>query len=229
MSTSIIAQLVKKDFLMTRKTILFFGLMTLVSIAAIFMIFGRVPTVVFFNLGFTLLIAPAITCTVVLLMKTIVMEKQKSTQLFIMSLPVTIKEFTKAKLLLNFPVFVAFWLVITGVAFYFSFGLGVFPYGTVPFITMIFLGIFVAYVGILSIALIYQSYGITVIAMLCFELGTPAYLWIIAYLEPINNHVYDSQMLWNSTAVTIVIIQIAVAILISLLAWNIQKKKRDFI
>lgn len=229
MSSAIIPQLIRKDFLMTRKMILIFCVLTFISIAAIYVLFGRVPNVVFLNLGFTLLLAPAATCGIVLLMKTIVMEKQKSTQLFIMSLPVTVREFTLAKLCLNLPIFTVFWLVITGVAFYFAFGLGVFPNGTVPFITMIFLGVFVAYIGILSIGLIYQSYGITVIAMLGFELGTPAYLWIIAYLEPINSHVYDPQMVWNSTAITIVTTQILVAVLTLALTWHIQNKKRDFI
>lgn len=229
MSTSIIPQLVIKDFLMMRKTILIFCLVMIASIAAIYMIFGRVPNVVFFNLGITLLIAPAITCAIVLLMKTIVMEKQKSTQLFIMSLPVTAKEFTMSKLLLNLPIFTVFWLVISGVAFYFSFWLGVFPYGTIPFITMIFLGIFVAYVGVLSVALIYQSYGITIITMLFLELGTPAYLWIIAFLEPINSHVYGSQMVWNSTAIGVVATQIFVAVVTLTITWHIQNRKRDFI
>lgn len=229
MSISVVPQLVRKDFLMMRKTILIFCLVMFASIAAICLIFGRVPNVVFFNLGITLLIAPAITCAIVLLMKTIVMEKQKSTQLFIMSLPVTVKEFTLSKLLLNLPVFTVFWLVIAGVAFYFSFDRGVFPYGTVPFITMIFLGVFVAYVCVLSVALIYQSYGVTVITMLCVELGTPTYLWVIAYLEPINSHVYGQQMVWNSTAIGIAVTQILIAVLILTMTWHIQSKKRDFI
>jgi len=229
MSISIIPQLVRKDFLMMRKTILIFCLVMLASIAAICLIFGRVPNVVFFNLGITLLIAPAITCAIVLIMKTIVMEKQKSTQLFIMSLPVTVIEFTMSKLLLNLPVFTVFWLAISGVAFYFSFGLGVFPFGTIPFITMIFIGIFVAYVGVLSVALIYQSYGITIITMLFLELGTPAYLWIIAFMEPINSHFYEPHMVWNSTAISIVATQIIAAIAALLITWHIQNKKRDFI
>lgn len=229
MSTSIIPQLVRKDFLMMRKTIFIFCFVMLASIAAISLIFGRVPNVVFFNLGITLLVAPAITCAIVLLMKTIVMEKQKSTQLFIMSLPVTVKEFTMAKLLLNLPVFTAFWFVISGVAFYFSFGLGVFPFGTIPFITMIFVGIFVAYAGVLSVALIYQSYGITVIAMLGVELGTPAYLWVIAYMEPINSHVYGKQIVWNSTAIGIVVTQVLAAVGVLLITWRIQNKKSNFI
>jgi len=94
------------------------------------------------NIAFTWLLGPAATCGIVLLMKTIVFEKEKSTQLFIMSLPVTVKEFTLAKLGVNVPVFAAFWLMVSGVAFYFAFGMGLFPYGTVPFITILFLGVF---------------------------------------------------------------------------------------
>lgn len=229
MSTSIIPQLVRKDFLMMRKMILICCVVMLASIAAICMMFGRVPKVVFFNLGFTLLITPAFTCGIILLMKTIVMEKQKSTQLFIMSLPVTVREFTIAKLFLNFTVFTVFWLVFTSVAFYFMFGLGVFPYGAVPFFAVLFLGIFVAYVGTLSVALIYQSYGITILTMLGIELVMPAYFWAIAYLKPIYRHIGGPHMVWNSTAIGVVALPILIAILISVITWHIQSKKRDFI
>lgn len=229
MEKSIICQLVRKDFLMTRKMISIFCVMTLVSIAITSVLFGRVPNWAFINLGFTLLISPAITCSIVLLMRTIVMEKEKSTQLFIMSLPVTVKEFTLAKLLVNFPVFFAFWLVVSAAAFYFVFGLGVFVHGTIPFIIMIFLGIFIAYISTLSVSLIYQSIGVTILSMCFFELGTPAYLWTIAFLEPINSHIYDTHMVWNSTAVTIVAIQILVVIAIPLVTWKIQNRKQDFV
>lgn len=229
MNTSIIPQLVRKDFMIMRKTILIFCLVSILSIVVINMLFGHIPNWAFFNVGFTLLIIPSASCGILLVMKTIVLEKEKYTQAFIMSLPVTIKEFTLAKLLLNIPIFTLFWLVISGVAFYFSFGLGVFPYGTVPFVTMIFLGIFLAYIGILSVGILFQSMPITIISVMTFELGTAAYLWIIAYLEPINTHVYGPNMIWNSTAITIVTTQILVAIVVLLMTWHFQNKKRDFI
>jgi hypothetical protein len=120
-------------------------------------------------------------------------------------------------------------VLVSGVAFYFSFGLGVFPYGAIPFVTMIFLGIFVAYVCILSTSLLFQSHGITILSILIFEMGTSAYLWVVVYLDPIANHVYGSTTVWNSTAITIVVTQVAVAISIVLMTLLIQNKKRDFI
>lgn len=229
MNSSIIPQLVKKDFLIMRKTILIFCLISLSSIAILSILFGRMPNWVLVNIAFMLLLAPAATCGIVLLMKTIVFEKEKSTQLFILSLPVTAKEFTKAKLLINLPVFGAFWLVVSAVAFYFAFGLGVFPQGTVPFITMVFLGVFVAYTCILSVSLLFQSMAITVLSIMIFELGTSAYLWVIVFLDPIQNYVYGPNSVWNSTAITIVATQTLVAIVTIVLTLHIQNKKQDFI
>ena len=229
MSQSIIPQLIRKDFLIMRRAILMFGLACLVSIAIISLLFGRVPTWAFFNLGFALLIIPAVSCGILVLVRTIVFEKEKYTQSFIMSFPVTVKQFTLAKLLLNLPMFSALWLVITGVAFYFAFGLGVLPYGTMPFLTMIFLGVFVAYTCILSVGLLFQSMAITILAIMTSELVTVVYLWIIAYLEPIKTHIYDASAVWSTAAVGIIASQILVIIAVLFSTWHIQNKKRDFI
>ncbi|MES2673838.1 MAG: hypothetical protein V4660_06330 [Pseudomonadota bacterium] len=229
MSISIIPQLVKKDFLIMRKMNLIFCLVQLASILVVIILFGRVPNWAFYNLAFILLFAPGMTCGIVLIMRTIIMEKVKCTQSFIMGLPVTLKDFTVSKLLINIPIFTVFWLLASGVAFYLVFGLGVFPYGTVPFITMIFLGVFVAYTCILSASLIFQSHGITIFSIMAAEMGTSAYLWIVVYLEPIRSHVYSPKMVWNSTAITIVTTQVAIAICMILMTLHIQNKKRDFI
>jgi low affinity Fe/Cu permease len=193
------------------------------------MLLGRIPNWAFYNLAFILLFAPAMTCGIVLVMRTIIMEKVKSTQPFIMGLPVTLKDFTLSKLLINIPIFSAFWLAASGVAFYFVICLDVFPLGTIPFISMIFIGIFVAYICIVSTSLIFQSHGITILTIMFSEMGTSAYMWIVAYLDPIHSHIYGPQMVWNSTALTIVAAQIGVAIIMILMTLRIQNKKRDFI
>lgn len=229
MSTSIIAQLVKKDLLIMRKMILIFAFINLLAIAIVSILFGRVPNWAFINLAFVLLVAPAFTCGMVILFRTIVFEKVKSTQPFIMSLPVTVKEFTQAKLLVNIPVVFVLWLLASGVAFYFSFVRGAFPYGTLPFVTMIFLGALLAYICILSTGLLFQSHGITIISILIFELATSVYLWVVVYLDPIANHIYGPVSVWNSTAITVVIAQVLTAIIVIFMTIYIQNKKRDFI
>ncbi len=216
MNTSIIPQLVRKDLMLSRRMILAFGIVSLICIGITLLLFGRVPNWALINLAFLLLISPAATCGFVLLMKTVVFEKEKSTRAFIMSLPVTGRQFIVSKLLVNIPVFAAFWLVVSALSFYFAFGRGLFPLGTLPFLVMIFLGVLVAYVGILSVSLWCQSLGLTVLAIALFEMGTSGYLWVIAYLEPVAQYMHGPVMVWNGTAVGIVTAQVlAIVILIA--------------
>lgn len=229
MSATIIPQLVKKDFMLTRTMIGVFCLVSLAGVVAISLLFGRLPEWALVNLAFLLLMSPAATCGMVLLMITVVFEKEKSTQAFIMSLPVTPRQFTIAKLVINLGVFGVFWLVISAIAFYFAFGRGFFPAGTIPFVVMILLGAFVAYAGILSVSLWRQSLGITVLAIAVFEMGTSAYLWVIVYMDPISRFIHGPEMVWNSTAISIVAIQALAAVAMLSAALLHQSRKRDFV
>lgn len=229
MSDSIVAQLVRKDLRLWRRLILTFYGVSLAGMAAVPLLHGHIPDFALMNLGFTLMIAPVATLGIVLLMQTNVFEKAKSTQPFIMSLPVTVRQFTLAKLLVNVPVFGVLWLVTTAAAFWFAFGLEVVPPGMMPMMTMIFLGVFVAYTGILSVSLLSQSLGTTILGILFFEVGTSAYLWVVAYLEPIGSHVFGPVAIWNRTAVGIVALQALVAATAVVATLTIQTRRRDFV
>ena len=229
MTNTIVPQLVRKDFLLWRRLILVFYGVSLACMAVLGVLYGRIPDRVLVSLGSTLLIAPVGTLGMVLLMQTNVFEKAKSTQPFIMSLPVTVREFTQAKLLVNVPVFGALWLVTLGAAFWFAFGLDLMPLGTLPVMTMVFLGVFVAYVCILGVSLLTQSLGITVIAIMFFEMGTSAYLWVIVFLDPISSHVSGPVPVWNTTAIGIVTMQTFMAVAAIVVTLIIQNRKRDFI
>ena len=228
MTTTIIPQLVRKDLMITRKVILVFGLVGLASVVLIDQLFGRLPAWALVNLGLVLLLSPAATCGIVLLMKTVVFEKEKSTQLFILSLPVSVKQFTWAKLMVNLPVFGVFWLAISAIGFHFAFGRGLFPAGAIPFVVMVFMGGFVAYAGILGVALWRQSLGLTVLAIALLEMGTSVYLWVIAYLEPVSAFVHGPEAVWNGTAIGIVALQALAALAMLSAAVFVQGRKRDF-
>ena len=229
MSASIVPQLVRKDFRLMSRTIMMFSLVSLICIGILAALYGREPTWMLLNTGFVLLVSPVGTCGIVVLMKTNVFEKEKSTQPFIMSLPVTVREFTRAKLLVNLPLFGGLWLVISAVGFYFAFGLGLFPLSTVPFVTMVFLGGFVAYTIILCVSLVFQSLGITVLSIAIIEMATSAYLSTIAYLDPIAHHIAGPQVVWNSAAIVIVMAQVGLAVSLIVGTVLVQNMKRDFI
>lgn len=229
MSASIVPQLVRKDYLITRKVILAFALVCVAGVAITGLLFERLPPWALVNMGFLLLLSPAATCGLVLLMTTVVFEKEKSTQAFIMSLPVTPKQYTIAKLTINLSVFGTFWLVIGAISLYFAFGRGLFPAGTLPFVVMLFLGVFLAYAGILSVGIWRQSLGITVLSIALFEMGTSGYLWAIAFFDPVANFMRGPQAVWNPAAVGIVTAQVLAILVLLGATLFFQGRKRDFV
>jgi hypothetical protein len=229
MSSSIVGLLVKKDIHIMRGPIAGHAVVALVAIAVLAMLVGRIPSWVILNLGVILLVGPAITCGIVMLMKINVFEKEKSTQSFILSLPLTVREFTRAKVIANLLVFTPFWAVATGAAFYFVFGFGLLPHGAIPFLAIVFVGMFVAYVSVLAVSLAWQSLGVTVLALTLFEMATSGYLWCIAFLEPVRQHVLGPAAVWNTAAVAIVGAQALVVIAVLTVTVCVQGRKRDFI
>ncbi len=229
MSASIVSQLVAKDYRLMRRVIATFAFVGAVCIAILYLVRGHVPNWVIFNGGLAMLLGPMGTCGIVVLIKTNVFEREKATQPFILSLPVTVKEFTRAKLLVNLPIFAVFWAVVTAAGFYFAFGEGLLPLGAIPFVTMVFLGVFVAYACILSTSLLTQSLGITILGITLFEMASSAYLTGIAWLAPIAQYIQGPVPVWNTAAIAIVAAQVCVIAAVLTVTALIQSTKRDFI
>jgi hypothetical protein len=227
-NTAIIARLIIKDFTIWRKLILIFFAVDAACIALLAILYDRIPIHVFLNLGFTLLVTPTASLGIALLMQTNVFEKAKSTQHFIMSLPVTPTDFTLAKLCVNIPVFTVVWLAMASTGLYFAYWLGMLPQGAVPYMSIVFLGVFLAYVGVLSVSLISPSLGMTVGAILFFDVVTPAYLWAILYLEPIGSVINGPVAVWNSTEIGIMALQVVAAAGAVGGTLLFQGRKRDF-
>ncbi len=225
MNTSIVSQLVRKDFLLWRRLILIFYGLSVAAIALAWLL----PDRLLLNLGFTLVIAPLGTLGVVLLIQTNVFEKARNTQLFIMSLPVTARQFTVAKLLVNVPTFGALWLVTTVAIFAYAFGLGLLPPGAIPVVAIVCLGVFVAYTGILSVSLLTQSLGVTILGILFFETATSAYVWTLVLFGPIGRHVYGPVAVWDAGAVGVLVAQALVAVAAIAATLLVLTRRRDFV
>jgi hypothetical protein len=228
-NATIVPQLVKKDFQIWGRMILVFYAVSLLCMTFVALLHGRIPDRFLVSWGFSLLVTPAGTLGIVLLIQSNVFEKAKSTQPFIMSLPVTVREFTLAKLLVNVPTFTVLWLLTTGAAFGFAYGFHLLPLGTLPFMTMIFVGVFVAYLCILAVSLLSQSLGITILGIMFAELGTSAYLWALVLWRPISSHFWGSAPVWNTQAVAIVTVQCLLAVVVTIVTVTMQNRKRDFL
>ncbi|MCP5063742.1 MAG: hypothetical protein GY936_14940 [Ignavibacteriae bacterium] len=225
MTNSILYKLVSKDFEINQTAILLWLCAGLVGILIAFFIPGLVAA----NIAFTLMMSALIGCGIHMIMHTILNDSIKGTQIFIMSLPLSFKEYILAKLIVNKLVFYVMWALLSVSSLYVTFSHGILPMGCLPMMSMILLAILPFYSLILSMSIIKQSIGYIVVTAMITSFATSAYLWLVVDLESVGTFVWGNQAVWNNTVYSIMIAQVILTIIFPLVTMISQFRKKDFI
>ncbi|WP_234571265.1 hypothetical protein [Rhodohalobacter sp. 614A] len=225
MTDSMIYKLIQKDLKINQTPILLWSLPAVAGILTA----NLIPGLVAANIGFCLLASAIIGAGIHMVTHTVLFDHLKGTHIFIMSLPVTFKQYTLSKLLVNIGVFYVMWALLSAVCIYVTFSQGILPMGSLPMMCMVLLSVLPLYSLILSVCIITQSIGYTVVTAVTSSFATPAYLWAVVYWDSVGTYVWGNQAVWNITVYSIMIAQVLIAIIIPVLTVMIQFRKKDFI
>lgn len=225
MSQSIVVQLVVKDLRIMRTFVLLYWAGGFASIAFVLLAGSEVAGII----GFILFIAAMAGAGIHALMQTIIEEKLKLNLPFIMSLPVTSKDYSIAKITANLLIFGSVWLTLSAASFVVFIGDDGMPKGMMPMMSIILVGIFLAYTMMLSTALISGSQGYTIFSTVVANLGMQGSIWLIGDLYAIRSFVGGNEAVWNTTAVSVLVIEVAIIVLLLMLTVFLQFRKKDFV
>ncbi|NQY34530.1 MAG: hypothetical protein HRT37_06105 [Alteromonadaceae bacterium] len=225
MTHSIVYKLVSKDLKINQTAILLWLLAAVFGILIAFFIPGLVAA----NIGFSLLMSAIAGGGIHIMMHTVLFDSVKGTQIFIMSLPLSFRQYIVAKLIVNKLVFYVMWTLLCAACLYVTFSRGVLPMGSLPMMSMVLLAILPVYSLILSVCIITKSVGYTAVTAVTLSVATPAYLWTVVYFESVGSYVWGSQAVWNNTVYSVMIAQVLLSIIIPLLTVMAQFRKQDFI
>ena len=225
MNRSLVGQLVRKDFEIMKVPILCWWVGGLVSAAL--PIFGGPRVFLASMILFVTAMAGAGFHTA---MQTVLDERRTKTLPFIMSLPITVREYTSAKLLANLVAFGVVWMTLTAASFFVivkaDSGL---PLGSIPFVAIVLVGIVLAYTIVLTTGLVTESLGITICAVVAVNLATQLFLWWVVGLDGIRSTVQGPVAVWSNTTLTVLGGQAVAIVGLIWLTYELQKRKRDFI
>jgi ABC-2 type transport system permease protein len=157
MSDSMVMRLVLKDWHFQRSAIA--GYLAAGGVALFLTGIGSEGS---FYAGTVLLITILITLGIHLAMATVVTERTEQTLPFIMSLPISPREYTTAKILANVVIFMIPWLTLVIGTIAVIAGRSAVPDGLIPFSTVILTEIFAAYMIVLSVAIVSESTAWTI-------------------------------------------------------------------
>lgn len=219
----VIGELIRKDLAIMKVPFICYWLAGFGSIA-IAVTMGDTAGNIAFILFVTVLFGSGIHAS----MTTVTEERREQNLPFIMSLPITVQDWTVAKMTANLLLVGGIWLTLSAASFVVFIGEAM-PNGTIPFATIILVGILLAYLIVLTTAIVFQSITPAIIAIVGANLGTQAYLWWISTFHGIRATVNGMEAVWNGTALTVLGLQCAAIGLLIGLTFYAQSKKTEFL
>ena len=223
MSTSIVKQLVIKDLRIMKWYGLFYWIGGLLAIP-VAMFGGDAAGMVGIILFVGALFGAGVHCA----WQTVVEERREQTLAFVMSLPISVREYTSAKLIANLLLVGAIWVTLSTASYAVFIG-ETWPGGFIPFMTIVLVAIFVAYIVILATTLVFESMTPSIVAMVAANLLTQALLWWIASLHGIRSVIGGQVPVWNGTALTVLAVQAASVVGLLVLTYYLQSRKTAFV
>jgi ABC-type transport system involved in multi-copper enzyme maturation permease subunit len=223
MNYAMVRSLIFKDWYFQRKAILLSLAGGLASLGIV--IFGGN---VGFYIGLIFLITIMIAIGATLVMGTLVGERENQTLAFVMSLPVSYREYSTAKILGNLLIFVPFWftLVAGSVALIVA---APTIHGLFAFTVIMAVEILTSTCLMIAVALVTESKGWTISAMMVGNLGINVVGYIVAHVPGIKDGMFGTVIQWRPAATISLAIEFALIALFIVGAFYIQSRKKDFL
>jgi ABC-2 type transport system permease protein len=156
---------------------------------------------------------------------TVIAERTEQTLAFVMSLPISVKEYTLANLL----IFVPCWLVLLMAGCLLISYSPLLPDGLIPYTTIIFGTVLINICLILGVALVSESQSWTIAAFVFCGVAFQAALYASSNFPEIENSVRTAQAVWNPAAIGLISIEAVLCLVILAITFYVQSKKKDFI
>ncbi len=220
---SLIGDLIRKDWYFNKQAILAFGLLGLFSVYLL-----TFKSSVFY-IGLVLLLSIVILIGAQLVFSTVVNEKKNQTLAFVMSLPINSMDYTKAKMIFSLSTYFIAWLTLAISTLCVIAFTEHIPNGLMPYALIILIELMVAYILVLAVALVTESEAWAIVVMTITNIGVSLFMFFIRGFHGIDQHIEGPVAVWNATAMSIISIEIVVAIIILALTLFLQSRKKDFI
>lgn len=223
MNSTMVRRLVLKDWYFQRWVILSY---TLAGIFSLWLL--SLASEGTFYAGSILLLTIVISVGIHLIMATVINERKEQTLPFIMSLPISYREYTTAKVLANVVIFLVPWTVITAGSCAVVLVTGI-PDGLIPFIVLVLTQLFAGYILTLAAAVVTESIGWTIGAMVFGNLFIQYFMYAVSHNTTIAAGMKGAVVAWSRPAVLVVSAEVAAIVLLLTLTFYLQARKKDFL
>lgn len=224
MNRSLILMLIKKDWDLSKGPVMGFLAMGIISFGII--IFGK--TQLAFTIGGVLLISTIIILAAFLVSAIVANERKEMTLSLVMSLPVTIMQYTYAKLSLCLAAYLAPWILLVAAALSLVVNTPI-PDGLLALLIPLFLGLMCFFMLMLTVAIVTENQQATIVVMTCCNIGVSFFIFWLANMRSIGDQIESPEFTWVA-AITWLVVGEGLFFAACLgAAIYLQSRKTDFI
>jgi len=220
----VIKNLIRKDI---QLNLLPLGLYLLLGLISLLML-ATEHSIVFYS-GMVILLSVIIIAGVHMVINTITNERSEQVLPFILSLPVTFRQYTHAKLLVNLGVFLLFWLIMVGGLMMVIFTQPQVQNGLAVYAVILLLEMLAVFCLVLAVGLISESHAWTIVVISLTNIGLSIFMFWVASFEGINQYMQTEQVVWNQTALTFISAECVFIVAVLVFTYWAQSRKRDFV
>jgi hypothetical protein len=224
MNFAMVRRLILKDWYLQRLPILL-SLLGGAAAMAILLFGGKAG----FMLGLILLITVLVTISAMVTINLTVLERREQTLPFVMSLPISYREYTAAKLLGVLVIFLIPWSLFMAASFAVLAFSPTKSQGLIPYVAIMGTEILVSACLITVAGLITESQGWAIGAMMVGNVALNGVGYLVAHLDGVSRYMFGPVVRWTPTSSGLLLAEY-VAIL-SLLGGTffLQSRKKDFL
>jgi ABC-type transport system involved in multi-copper enzyme maturation permease subunit len=224
MSGSVVKALILTDWY--RHRVFIFGTIAAGALAlTLIQVGGELPTV----FGAVLFFTGLIVLGCMLPVSNVINERKKKTLAFLMSLPISAAQFTTAKLISTFGLFLVPWITLVLAAFSFIVGRQDIPNGVFPPILAVSMLTFVGFALIASTALVTESEGATIAATIVTNTSYGMGWYMLVRNKAIREAMKSPTIFWPNEVLTVLGVEAAIIVVILAVTFYLQSRKRDFV
>jgi ABC-2 type transport system permease protein len=224
MNMSMVKRLILKDWYLQRLPILL-ALLGGVAALAILIFGGKAG----FMMGLILLITVLVTTSAMLTINLTVLERKQQTLPFVMSLPISYREYTAAKLLGILGIFLIPWLLFMAASVAILLLSPTHSQGLIPFVAIMGTEILVSTCLITAVGLITESQGWAISAMMVGNIALNGVGYLVAHLDGVSRYMFGPVARWTPMSSGLLIGEYATIALMLGGTFLVQSRKKDFL
>jgi hypothetical protein len=223
MSRSLVRHLILKDFQMHRTSIVFAIIAGVTGLAFLQLkgLAGLLGIIGFFT---TLIVLGS------MIPNTSILNERKGRNLaFLMSLPISMAEYTTAKVLAALGMFMLPWLILVGTALSLILGRNGIPHGIIPVTLILVTAPLLGFCVMIAVALVGESEGWVMAATIVVNVSY-SFCWVlIVNNAELRGGLGSPTPIWNPTALTVLGSEFSAIAVILAITFYLHSRKKDFV